>query len=370
MSGAPASGSPVGQQTPHGPPYLPRTAQIGGVPTVSVDVPISAVLLFLFVCGAATHMTILQVNRRRDHKFLFSGMLFGFCMARIVALTMRMVWATHSTNINVAIASGIFTQAGVLLLFVVNLIFSQRMVRAYRPRFGWHRTTTVVFRTLYCCVVALLIMVVTATVQSFFTLDKGTLHSDRIVQLFAVTFLAALAFLPIPIVTAAALLPGRQAEPLDKFGQGRFRTKVRLLLFTATILALGAGFRAGAAYDVRPINHPAWYHHKACYYCFNYAIELIMVYTYAITRFDRRFHVPDGSSGPGHYSAGRVRKQEPYSDSGRRPSFIADHIGREADTFGSDGNDDSDGLAEQPSSRDDTQGWSEGAKKGSPDSDV
>jgi hypothetical protein len=275
---------------------------MGGLPTVSVDVPISAVLLFLFACGAATHMTIFQINRRRGHKFVFSALTFGFCMARITALTMRIVWATHPTNTNVAIAAGVFTQAGVLLLFVINIIFAQRMVRAYHPSFGWNRAVTMTFRTLLFSIIALLIMVITVSVHMFFTLDPSARAKDRDVQLVSVTILAVLAFLPIPIVLGAALFPRKTRA--EVFGHGKLRTKLYLILFTATLLAFGASFRAGTSYIVRPLTDPAWFHHRAAYYCVNYVIELIVVFTYAVSRFDRRFHVPDGSSAPGHYSAG------------------------------------------------------------------
>ncbi|KAK0722077.1 hypothetical protein B0T26DRAFT_770285 [Lasiosphaeria miniovina] len=283
-----------------GPPYLPQTAQLGGVPTVGLDVPISAVLLVLFVAGAATNMTIFQFNRRHNYKFLFSGLLFGFCMARIAALAMRMVWAGRPRDINVAIASQIFTAAGVLLLFVTNLVFAQRMVRAYHPFFGWQRGVTLLFVGLYASVVAVLVMVISVTVQSFFTLDPATRRTDRTVQLFSATYLAAMAFLPVPLVALAALLPRRTR--IDKFGEGHFSTKLALLTFTATLLAAGAVFRAATAYASRPLDDPAWFQSKACYYCFNFVIELVVVYTYALSRFDRRFHVPDGSSAPGHYS--------------------------------------------------------------------
>lgn len=285
-----------------GPPYLPTTAQLGGLPTVPIDVPISAVLLFLFVCGAATHMTIFQLNQRRGHKFVFSAMTFGFCMARITALTMRIVWATHPTNVNVAIAAGIFTQAGVLLLFVINLFFAQRMVRAYHPSFGWNRAVTFCFRTLFFSIIALLIMVITASVHMFFTADPVARSMDRKVQLTGVTFLAVLAWLPIPIVLLAALIP-RKTRP-EPFGQGKLSTKLYLILFTSTLLAFGACFRAGTTYIVRPLTNPAWFHHRAAYYCVNYGVELIVIFTYAIFRFDRRFWVPNGSSAPGDYSAG------------------------------------------------------------------
>ena len=51
-----ANKSPL--QSAKGPPYLPTTAGIGGLPTKNVDDPISAVFLVLFVIGAASHMTI------------------------------------------------------------------------------------------------------------------------------------------------------------------------------------------------------------------------------------------------------------------------------------------------------------------------
>ncbi|KAK3395225.1 hypothetical protein B0H63DRAFT_65371 [Podospora didyma] len=289
-----------GQAPSSGPPYLPTTASPGGLPTPIPDDAVSGVLLLFFVCGAAFHMTTFQINRRRGHKFIFSVLLFGFCMARIAALTMRIVWASYPTNVNVAIAANIFVAAGVLLLFIVNLLFTQRMVRAYHPNFGWNRTITMAFRFLIGSVIALLIMVIVATVHSFFTLDPDARQKDRSVQLFAGTYLAVLAFLPIPILTIASLYP--RSHPIEKFGYGSFRTKMYLVLGTATILTLGAGFRIGVNFDPRPINQPAWYHSKPAYYCFNYVIELIVVYSYGLAGFDRRFHIPDGASGPGHYS--------------------------------------------------------------------
>jgi hypothetical protein len=65
------------QQQDTGGPYQPRIWQLGGRPEVGVDVPITAVFLILFIIGAAAHMTIFQINRKRGHKFLMSALLFG-----------------------------------------------------------------------------------------------------------------------------------------------------------------------------------------------------------------------------------------------------------------------------------------------------
>lgn len=205
---------------------------------------------------------------------------------------------------------------------MVNLIFAHRILRSYHPKFGWSKPVSLIFRFCYFSVIALLIMVITCTVHAFFTLDINARRIDRDVQLFSGTYLAALAFLPVPIVLLAAWTP--RNTRVEKFGQGRWRSKIWLLLTTSTLLALGAGFRIGVNFAVRPAADPAWYHSKPCFYCFNFVIEIIVVYLYAIARFDRRFHVPDGSSAPGHYSGMQ-----------QLPSF-KERVNREEDVFGQD----------------------------------
>ncbi|KAK2606104.1 hypothetical protein QQS21_003499 [Conoideocrella luteorostrata] len=300
-----SSGPSIEDLQKMGPPYPPQAAGLGGTPTNSVDTPISSVILALFIGSAILHMTIFQRNRKRGHKFVLSGLIFGLSMARITANVMRIVWANYPRNTQIAIAANILTNAGVLLLFVVNLILAQRILRAHHPRLGWHSSVSVSFKILYAIIVALLVMVIISTVYSFYTLDMHTRSQLRDIQLFATTFLAVLAFLPIPIVLMSVLLPRKQ--PIEHFGKkGSMGTKVLLVLFTSAILALGASFRAGVAFQVRPLNNPAWYHSKACYYCFTYVIEIIVVYLYGLSRFDLRFHIPNGSSQPGHYSKGLV----------------------------------------------------------------
>ncbi|KAK0708597.1 hypothetical protein B0H67DRAFT_557045 [Lasiosphaeris hirsuta] len=338
MSASPAAGGQAGGQVggqaqppPTGPPYLPQTAQLGGQPAPLPDVAVSAVLLALFVGSAALHMTIFQVNLHREHKFVFSVLLFGFSMARITALAMRIAWTYHLGNASVAIAANVFTAAGVMLLFLVNLMFAQRVLRAYLPGIGWRTGTRWMFRAVYFSVVGVLVMVVTSSVHSMFTLDLEARARERDVLLFAGVYLAVLAFLPIVVVVVARAVvffqgrravvtneegekavPARKGAVTDKFGTGRFRTKLMLLLSTSALLTLGAGFRAAINFLPRPITDPAWYHSKPAYYCFNFVIELIVVYAYALARFDTRFHVPDGSSGPGHYAKGglKINKEE------------------------------------------------------------
>ncbi|KAH6983348.1 hypothetical protein BKA56DRAFT_655847 [Ilyonectria sp. MPI-CAGE-AT-0026] len=284
-----------------GPPYLITTvATLGGTPVPSVDDPICGVLIAFFLASAIFNMAIYQINRKRNHKFLFSALFFGFSMARIVANALRIAVGSAPTNVNLRIASQALTNAGVILLFVVNLIFSQRIFRAHHPQLGWSKPVTLAFRSLLFSIIAMLIMSITVLVYGFYTIDPNVRSKLRTIQLFAVTYIAILAFIPAPITVLAILLPRK--GPIENFGQGSMQTKVRLVLFTSLLLAFGAGFRAGVAYMIRPATNPAWFHHKACFYLFNFGIEIVVVYSYALLRFDRRFHIPNGSSGPGDYS--------------------------------------------------------------------
>jgi hypothetical protein len=295
-------------------PYPSNTAAVGGRPTVSVDVPITSVFLFLYILAAIGHMTILQINLRRGHKFLMSGLLFGFCMARIVTCIMRIVWAGYPTNVRVAIAAGIFVSAGVLILFLINLLFAQRIVRAAHPHFGWHRALHWTFIVLYVLIVVMLIVVITATVQSFYTLNPNTHRIDRDLELTAATYFMFVAFLPFPLVIIGLIVPRKTR--VEKFGSGRWRTKIWILLIASTLLLLGSAFRAGTSFkNPRPIQHPAWYHAKWCFYFFDFTTEIIVVYLYLLLRVDRRFHIPNGSKGPGDY----VREDGAEDEEKRKP---------------------------------------------------
>lgn len=313
-----------------GPPYPPQGAQLGGVPTVPVDVPISAVLIFIFVLLAIAHMAIFQRNRKRGHKFLFSGAFFGLSMVRIAALVMRIVWATRPTDVPVAIAANILTQAGVVILFVANLFFAQRIIRAYHPAFGWHTATRFVFRFLVVVVISSLIMVIVCTVHMMYTLDTTARAMDRDVQLFAGTAFAVLAFVPAPAVLIACLVPRAGGRRIEKFGAGRFGSNITLLVFSSLLLTLGAGFRIGVNFAPRPSDAPAWYHHRACYYCFIYVIEIIVSGLYAVARVDKRFRVPNGAKQPGDYAQGGV----PASKEGdtRKPDSSDEFAGNQRDS--------------------------------------
>ncbi|KAF2248634.1 hypothetical protein BU26DRAFT_302674 [Trematosphaeria pertusa] len=276
---------------------------LGGIPSKKVDIPVTAVFLALYIVGGAIHLAIFLLNKKRGHKFLFSLFIFIFCLARIVTTSLRIATISKPTNIDLAIAASVFVAAGILILFIINLIWSQRVLRSLHPRFGWHTAISTLFRVAYVLIALTLAIVITATVQMFFTLRPRTRTIDRDLQLYAGTFFTIISFLPIPIVLIALAAP-RKSKP-EKFGKGRFRTKIWILLIGTTLCCLGAAFRCGTSWIkpvplVRPMPD---YYSKACFYIFVFTVEILVVYLYAIMRVDLRFHIPDGAKGPGSYEA-------------------------------------------------------------------
>ncbi|KAJ5497500.1 hypothetical protein N7463_009487 [Penicillium fimorum] len=312
-----------------GGPYTPRTASMGGRPTISLDVPICAVFLALFIAGAACHMTLFRRNMARGHKFIPSGATFGFCMSRIVANIMRIAWACHPTNVQIAIAAQVFVAAGVLLLFILNLLYAQRMFRAVYPLPGWSRVLSWAFKALYAIVVITIIMVITSVVQSSYTLNANTLRIDRDILLYGQTYFSIVSFLPLPLVFLVLLSPNRKR--IEQVGSGGWVAKVFIVVLVSSLLCLGASFRAATSWMTpRPITDPAWYHSKACFYIFNFTIDILVVAIFFVGRVDQRFWVPNGSSKVRHYR--RDDGSEKNSQAAQNGSSILSHDDRDVES--------------------------------------
>ncbi|MCJ1231483.1 hypothetical protein MMC12_008160 [Toensbergia leucococca] len=300
----------------HGAPYPQVTAILGGFPNVSVDVAIIVVFMLFFMGGFACHAWIFRTNWQRRHRFVMSALMSGFCMERIITCILRIVWACYPKSVQLAIAQQVFVAAGVILLFITDIIFTQRILRALHPSAGWHRWLGNFPHALNALIVVSLIMQLTTAIQSFYTLNDNTHKIDKDFQLYGNTLNAFVAFLPIPIVIASLLVP--RSHRVEKFGEGRFRSKLFILLAGATLLSTGAIFRCVIEYLPSHIRTmPPWYDDRACFYCFQFLIELFVVLLYAIVRVDKRFHIPNGAKGAGSYS-GRMLEEKGNESSPER----------------------------------------------------
>lgn len=277
---------------------------MGGRPTIDEDIPALSVFVFLYLIGAIAHQIIFQLNRRKGHKFLPSLFMFVFCMARIVTCIMRIVWATRPTSVRIAIAAQIFTNLGVLIVYVVVFVLSQRLLRMTHPRVGWSRALSIADIIIYVFLGVAIVLVIAFTVLSFYTLNTKLLSAASWIQRAGVTYILLFNVVTL-IVWSSSLCP---TTTIDVPGTGSLRSKQVILGSAVLLLNLIAGFRAGTTWEAaRPASDPAWYDSRAAFYMFNFACEIVVVYMLFSTRFDHRFWVPNGSKGPSDYtSAGKL----------------------------------------------------------------
>ncbi|KAL4783315.1 hypothetical protein BJX76DRAFT_358057 [Aspergillus varians] len=296
-----------------GGPYASPVAGMGGIPSNIPDTPICAVFIALYIVSAVTNMAILQKNNKRSHKFVLSGMLFGFSVARATTLVVRIAWANRQHNIRLGIAANILVNAGILLVYVINLILSQRILRAKQPHIGWHPIMRVGSKVFYYLIPGALIMVITGIVVMSYTLNPETRSDCRDVQLAATTYLCVFACLPLLHIGLAVFLPRSKDE--ETFGQGSMLAKVVMLTVSTCLSIMIAGFKVGVNWSPpRLVSDPAWYHSKAAFYVFNFVLEIMILFVLVLPRFDKRFHIPNGSTKPGDYSSLETKESQERSD--------------------------------------------------------
>lgn len=240
-------------------------------------------------------MATFKMNMRKGYKFFFNIFLLQFSMARILTCALRIGSATHPSNISLAIASNIFVNAGILMVYIINLIFAQRILRARQPELGWHPLLRLAFKILYMLIAVALVLLITFIVISFYTLDLELRETARKVQLAGITYFLVFAALPLVVLAITHILP--VSTRAESFGKGSMRSKALIVAVSASLCTLGAGFKAGANWETpRPASDPAWYQKKAAFWVFLFAIEVVILYFFLAVRIDQRFWVPNGSS--------------------------------------------------------------------------
>jgi hypothetical protein len=212
----------------------------------------------MYICLAATNITIFRLNRRRNHKFIISGLLGGFCNVRTITCSLRIAWAFNINNVSLVIAAEILFYAGVLLLYVVNVVFAQRILRARHPEIGWKRQLSVTLKIFYAVIGFVLVMVISTIVLGFYTLNQHTRTICRDIDLFGTSYLFFITILPFVLLLYTYV---RRCSPnAEQFGHGSTELKALVLLGSSCLCILVAGFRAGTTYaSPRPVAHPAWY---------------------------------------------------------------------------------------------------------------
>lgn len=230
-----------------------------------------------------------------------SWVMFGFCMARVATIVLRIAWTTRETNAGLAIAANIFLNVGVVLIYIVLLVLALRVFRATHPSLGWNNIFRKTLRVAYCLLGCALILIISFTILSFYTLNPKL----RNVSLW-ITRASILYFLVINLVTVVLLLLSwllPRASNSETFGTGSMQSKLIIVAVGEFFSLFIAGFRMGVGWsNARPASDSPWYDGKAPFYVIEFGFEIVVLYLLLLSRFDKRFWVPNGSTKPGDYS--------------------------------------------------------------------
>jgi hypothetical protein len=227
-------------------------------------------------------------------------------------MSLRIAWACHPGNIGLGIAANVFVYVGTIILFMIDWFFVQRIVRAQHQQVGWSIPYRIFHRGALAVLAITLIMLIMVNIWQFFTISSTKIHVFRALQLTGQTYFTVFCFAPAVLVLLSVLIPRHEVE---KFGAGRLRVNITILLVAVAVLTTGQLFRCVIAWIPQtpllnsvgqPVKQP-WYLHKVCFYIFNFATEIVVVIMFAVVRVDLRFHVPNGSRMSGDYSGRNSR---------------------------------------------------------------
>lgn len=230
-----------------------------------------------------------------------SWVMFGFSMARVATMVLRIAWTTRETKAGLAIAANIFLNVGVVLIYIVLLVLALRVFRATHPRLGWNNIFRKTLRVAYCLLGCALILIISFTILTFYTLNPKL----RNVSLW-ITRASILYFLVINLVTVVLLLLSwllPRASDSETFGTGSMQSKLIIVAVGEFFSLFIAGFRMGVGWsNARPASDSPWYDGKAPFYVIEFGFEIVVLYLLLLSRFEKRFWVPNGSTKPGDYS--------------------------------------------------------------------
>jgi hypothetical protein len=187
-----------------------------------------------------------------------------------------------------------------VVLFAVNIFFTQRIVRALQPRIGWNPALRQAALYLLLSVPAVIILNMASLIVSFFSVGNlNRLQTTEALLKFGSSWNTMLAVLPIAAIFIATSLPGPRPE---KFGTGMLRIKIKLVIFIALLLSIGAAIPLYAVVNPERPDTASVIFGKTVFYTTGFMLEIIVVALLAVGRVDQMFHIPNGSSKAGDYS--------------------------------------------------------------------
>ena len=254
-----------------------------------------------------------------------SWALFGFCMARVGTLVLRIAWTTRPTNAGLAIAAGIFANIGVLVIYILLMLLAMRVFRATNPSLGWNRRLRKATLVSYILLGGALVLNVAFAVVTFYTLNRTIRTTALWIQRVAILYILMFNIAIVTLLLLCWLLP--RASESANFGSGSIKSKLIILGVAVFFSVFIAGFRMGVAWsNARLASNAPWYVSKVAFYVIEFGFEIVILYLLLVTRFDKRFWVPNNSIKPGDYfdidfvnlSAMKISEVRDNGDTGMR----------------------------------------------------
>ncbi|KAL2126522.1 hypothetical protein VTI74DRAFT_755 [Chaetomium olivicolor] len=311
------------------PPFSPREAHLGGIPSPIPDAPIIILFLVLFTVALLVHLLFTYVDNTRPPTaidrintttptttatstesssrststlcsaastphpeptptHLLPCLCCFFLLTRLAALATRLAWAYSPSAIRLEMASSIIAPAGTVLLVIANLLVARRFLRDYAA-FGFHPAVARMMRVVVICAAVSLVMGVSVHADVYFTEDEKALQECRVIGLVAGCLRVACAVVPVLAVILGGWL--LNAEEEVRRDRGRWKVRAGMILGVAMLLTCEEGFRTGVAFEGREAGSRAWFLHKGAYYCFTFLLEAVIMYVLLAARLNRRFRL-------------------------------------------------------------------------------
>lgn len=187
------------------------------------------------------------------------------------------------------------------VVFAVNILLTQRIIRSMHPQIGWSRPFSLATRSMALSVPLNIVLLISSLIGFFLSNGVPTrLAAFEGLLKFGVSWNIVLVTFPFLAVGIACAFPGPKPE---KFGRGHLRVKTSLVMFSSALLTTGAVVRTYAIFNPRSLAENDVLYGKPVFYTTQFMLEAVVVAGYALLRFDLLFHIPNGSSRPGDYSA-------------------------------------------------------------------
>ncbi|KJZ72325.1 hypothetical protein HIM_08251 [Hirsutella minnesotensis 3608] len=274
---------------------------LGGVPTTTIDVPITALFLLVFTVGALAHLTIYQRNAKRGQKYLLTSLVFYFCATRIITCTSRIIWAFASSRAAIAstlvaeivgqVSFDYLTEASAnwnrdAIVFAANVFFARRIIRLMRPELGRDSVFTLMVLLLVLSIPANIILnIVSISISILSFGNSGTTSAAQGAFIFGTSWNLALSVTPLILLFITCAAP----TPLNQLGNtatSRLRVQACVMVSGVILLATGAATRLAALANPTAglMDNPLF--SKGTFYATGFLLEAIVVGIYAYFRVD------------------------------------------------------------------------------------